>query len=199
MPLGTIPDSLSYGAVDLASSPPTSRLTPKESKALLAVVAGPFALWGGTVAVSSMLASTSAIRLGLSYYRSPLPTLLAYEGRSAFARASGRAILLSGRAYRYAGYYQFLSNPFATLKYLKEGEYAKAMIQYFGPVGSVFVYNKFTGSQKTTEKRVVPRQTRKSRKPSQIPKKQKMRLWRMGLRWCRQHGRYDRCSLRARK
>lgn len=160
------------------------------------------AFWGalavGGVA-GGAASATAPIRLGLSYWRSPVLTILAHHGRSAAWRTTGTALLFAGKAYRYAGYYQFYKQPFATIHYLREGEYEKAMIQYFGPIGSVFVYNKLTESQKTVEKRVVTRQTRKSRKPSQIPKKQKMRLWRMGLRWCRQHGRYDRCSLRARR
>lgn len=38
----------------------------------------------------------------------------------------------------------------------------------------------------------------KKNKPSKMSNAQKMRLWRMGLRWCKTHGRYDRCSLRER-
>ena len=38
-----------------------------------------------------------------------------------------------------------------------------------------------------------------AKKPSKMPQKQKMRLWRMGLRWCKKHQRYDKCSLRPRR
>ena len=107
--------------------------------------------------------------------------------------------MAANKAYRYLGYAQFAASPFATIHYLREGEYEKAMIQYFGPIGSVYIYNKFTESQKPGVKPELPRRIRPSRKPSEVPKKQKMRLWRMGLRWCRKHGRYDRCSLRARR
>lgn len=34
--------------------------------------------------------------------------------------------------------------------------------------------------------------------PKKMGNSQKMRLWRMGLRWCKKHNRYDRCSLRER-
>ncbi len=149
-----------------------------------------------------MGSATAPIRLGLSYYRSPVATVLALHGRSAAWRATGTALLFAGKAYRYAGYYQFYKQPFATIHYLREGEYEKAMIQYFGPIGSVFVYNKYQESRKSSKKGAEIKQTRTSKKPSKpskVPKKQKMRLWRMGLRWCRQHGRYDRCSLRARR
>jgi len=158
--------------------------------------------WGALAVAGvagGVASATAPIRLGLSYYRSPVATVLALHGRSAAWRATGTALLYAGRAYRYAGYYQFYKQPFATIHYLREGEYEKAMIQYFGPIGSVFVYNKFTESQKPSVKPEPSRGIRPSRKPSEIPKKQKMRLWRMGLRWCRKHGRYDRCSLRARR
>lgn len=199
MPLGTIPDTLSYGAPDLASSPPTSRLTPTESKALLAVTAGPFLAWGGIMAASGVLSATASGRLWYSYWRSPVATVLRHHGRTALIRGAASASLVGAKAYRYAGYYQFYKQPFATIHYIREGEYEKAMIQYFGPIGSVFIYNKYQESRKTTVKPDPPRRIRPSRKPSEIPKNQKMRLWRMGLRWCRQHGRYDRCSLRARR
>lgn len=38
----------------------------------------------------------------------------------------------------------------------------------------------------------------KKKKPSKMSDAQKKRLWRMGLRWCNKHKRYDKCSLRAR-
>ncbi len=154
------------------------------------------------MAASGVLSATATGRLWYSYWRSPVATVLKHHGRTAFIRGSAGAWLLGAKAYRYAGYYQFYKQPFATYHYLREGEYEKAMIQYFGPIGSVFVYNKYQESRKSSEIRVEVKQTRSSRKPSKpskVPKKQKMRLWRMGLRWCRQHGRYDRCSLRARK
>lgn len=34
----------------------------------------------------------------------------------------------------------------------------------------------------------------KKKKPSKMSEAQKKRLWRMGLRWCRKHQRYDRCK-----
>jgi hypothetical protein len=37
----------------------------------------------------------------------------------------------------------------------------------------------------------------KKKKPSKMSDAQKKRLWRMGLRWCNKHKRYDKCSLRA--
>jgi len=156
----------------------------------------------GSLALGSVAARTAGVRLGISYWRSPYATILAQQGRSAAWRNTGSSLLFAGKAYRYAGYYQFVSDPFATLRYLREGEYEKAMIQYFGPIGSVFVYNKYQESRKSSTKGAKIKQTRISKKPSKpskVPKKQKMRLWRMGLRWCRQHGRYDRCSLRARR
>jgi len=173
-----------------------ARLDPSGSAEAAAIA---FGVVGIGIGGSLLYSSTAGVRLGLSYYRSPYATILSHHGSTAAWRATGSALLYAGKAYRYAGYYQMYKQPFATFHYLREGEYEKAMIQYFGPIGSVYVYNKFAESQKSAEKRVVVKQTRKSRKPSEVPKKQKMRLWRMGLRWCRKHGRYDRCSLRARK
>ncbi len=153
----------------------------------------------GSLGMAAVAVRTSGVRLGISYWRSPYATILAQHGRSTAWRNTGTALLFGGKVYRYAGYHQFIQQPFATLHYLREGEYERAMIQYFGPIGSVYIYNKFTESQKPGVKPELPRRIRPSRKPSEVPKKQKMRLWRMGLRWCRKHGRYDRCSLRARK
>lgn len=34
----------------------------------------------------------------------------------------------------------------------------------------------------------------KKKKPSKMSDAQKKRLWRMGLRWCKKHQRYDRCK-----
>jgi hypothetical protein len=157
---------------------------------------GLLVLAGGT-GYASM--ASAPVRLAMSYYRSPALTFLSRNAASSMWRTTASSIMAASRAYRYLGYLAFAQSPFATYHYLREGEYEKAMIQYFGPIGSVYIYNKFTGSQKSTVKPEPPRRSRPSRKPSEIPKNQKMRLWRMGLRWCRQHGRYDRCSLRARR
>jgi len=51
--------------------------------------------------------------------------------------------------------------------------------------------------QASTSMRGDSKARRKS-KPKKMSAKQKKRLWRMGLRWCNKHRRYDKCSLRAR-
>lgn len=97
-------------------------------------------------------------------------------------------------------------------KMAMDGHYVKAGMVWFGPPGSLLAYEAFKGkpgsdlvepTSLTIQPQVVEPKTKpvrsKKKKPSKMSSAQKKRLWRMGLRWCNKHGRYDKCSLRARK
>lgn len=149
---------------------------------------------------------TRPARVVLSWVAHPLANLLSAHGRTAPIRYGAKFYLQASKAYRYSNYVAFAYSPFATFHYLKAGEHEKAMIHYFGPPGSVHIYEKFfeqTESMDTVAPgkpiRRLPRKGAPKEKPVKMPQAQRMRLWRMGLRWCKKHNRYDRCSLRARK
>ena len=157
----------------------------------------------GGLAAGSLAARTAGLRSGMSWVRHPIAKTvqLVYEGQRIGRVAT--IYLQASRGLRYANYAAFAMNPLATYHYLKGGEYDKAMIQYFGPIGSVWVYNKYQESQKvslSSSKRSPQgkKKSTKKSKPKKMSAKQKKRLWRMGLRWCNKHRRYDKCSLRER-
>ena len=149
---------------------------------------------------------TAPARVIVSWVRNPLANLLSTQGRTAAIRFGANFYLQASKAYRYTNYVAFAYSPFATFHYLKAGEHEKAMIHYFGPPGSVMIYEKFfeeAESNGTVTPGKPPARSIGSggpkEKPAKMPQAQRMRLWRMGLRWCKKHNRYDRCSLRARK
>jgi hypothetical protein len=158
-------------------------------------------LYGGT----AIKAIPKGVSLGLSYHRAPILTLLANHASSGGVRFAASSMLQGSKAIRYAGYVQASISPFMTYKYAKRGDYKRAALAYFGPPGTVWVYNKVTKQYEkqpeSTSKSVRTSKTDrpgKKKKPSKISSAQKKRMWRMGLRWCKKHNRYDRCSLRAR-
>ena len=119
-------------------------------------------------------------------------------GRSAASRSKGVAVMALGRTYSRS----ILAE---TSKLVYDGEYKKAALQWWGPPGSLLIYEQMTAkpgqlsSPTTIQPKVVQSKPKKTgKKPSKMPADQKKRLWRMGLRWCRKHGRYDKCSSRAR-
>ena len=149
---------------------------------------------------------TAPARVIVSWVRNPLANLLSTQGRTAAIRFGANFYLQASKAIRYTNYVAFAYSPFATFHYLKAGEHEKAMIHYFGPPGSVLIYEKLfeqAESNGTVSPGKPPRKLPGSggpkEKPAKMPQAQRMRLWRMGLRWCKKHNRYDRCSLRARK
>lgn len=144
-------------------------------------------------------------------------TVLWYDGR----QVAGQRIAAGGRFLDAGARVEVMG-------YLAEGDLKRSALSAFGPMGSVLLYNYMTNDSSKVEildpysqiavptnirqmERIrssgsaaqgwkpAPRSKRASgRKPSQIPAKQKKRMWRMGLRWCKKHQRYDKCSLRAR-
>lgn len=154
--------------------------------------------------------ATAGIRGAMTWVRNPVAKYLSVYRAGTLLGTSAKMYLHTSKGIRYLNYVAFAMNPLATYHYIKSDEYDKAMIQYFGPVGSVWIYNKYTesrgkggGPQARTRLREDTRTrrpgTKRTSKKAKIPEKQRMRMWRMGLRWCKQHKRYDRCSLRARR
>tara|TARA_B100000700_G_scaffold237009_1_gene263105 strand:- start:473 stop:1114 length:642 start_codon:yes stop_codon:yes gene_type:complete len=159
-----------------------------------------------------ILRATKPARYALSWIRHPVANYLARYRGWTWLGTGAKYYLHANKGYRYANYVAFAYSPFATYHYLKADEYEKAMIQLFGPLGGVYVYEKYI--EKPSKGSVLDQKmigvglgrpdrslTQESLKKtsSKMPQAQRMRLWRMGLRWCKKHNRYDRCSLRARK
>lgn len=158
-------------------------------------------LYGG----AAVKAIPKGVSLAYSYRRAPILTLLANHASSGGVRFAAASMLQGSKAIRYAGYVQASISPFMTYKYASRGDYRRAALAYFGPPGTVWVYNKVTKQYEkqpeSTSKSVRSSKTVRpgeKKKPSKISSAQKKRMWRMGLRWCKKHNRYDRCSLRAR-
>ena len=169
--------------------------------------------WGALMVTGAGLGvarATAPLRTALTWVRHPVAKYLSVYRSGTTLGRSAKLYLQASKGLRYANYVAFAMNPLATYHYIRNDEYDKAMIQYFGPIGSVYVYNKFTESRGKgggSQARMRLREDTRTRRPgskrtsrkAKMPEKQRMRLWRMGLRWCKQHGRYDRCSLRARR
>jgi len=114
-------------------------------------------------------------------------------------RSKGVGVMALGKIWNRSIYIE-------TSKLALDGDYDKAAVQWWGPPGSLLVYESMQGkpghspSLPTKQPKVVQSKPPKSgKKPSKMPAAQKKRLWRMGLRWCRKHGRYDKCHSRARR
>ena len=154
--------------------------------------------WGTLVVAGvggGFLHVTKPARVALSWIRHPVANYARVYGGKYTARAAS-AYLATSKGVRYVGYAALVADPFVTYHYYRKGEYDKAIISHFGPPGAVYIYGKLVESERTIEPQVV--QSKSAKKPK-MSEKQRMRLWRMGLRWCKRHKRYDRCSLRARR
>ena len=171
---------------------------------------GTLGFWGSLALAGVGLGAhraTAPIRGAMTWVRHPVAKYFAvYRSSTTLGRGS-KLYLQASKGLRYANYVAFAMNPLATYHYMKNGEYDKAMVQYFGPIGSVWVYTKLRPEPQGIKElqaggpqaRTRLREDTRTRRPGKMPEKQRMRLWRMGLRWCKQHKRYDRCSLRARR
>ena len=162
--------------------------------------------WGSLALAGTGLGAhraTAPVRGAMTWVRHPVAKYLAvYRSSTALGRGA-KIYLQASKGMRYVNYAAFAMNPLATYHYYKNEEYDKAIVQYFGPVGSVWVYTKLRpqprGKVGGPQARKRLREDTRTRQPNKLPERQRMRLWRMGLRWCKQHKRYDRCSLRARR
>ena len=160
--------------------------------------------------VAGYYSRTAAVRLAISYSRKPMLTIAANHARSGIVRAAARCGLGVSKAYGLTVLASRIANPFMSIKYAMRGDLKRAALAHFGPPGAVWVYNRHEQRMERTDRDAfrsvsVPSskssRTTSSRKPKNqkgISRAQKNRLWRMGLRWCPKHKRYDKCSLRAR-
>ena len=170
--------------------------------ALLTIAAAPF--------VGHAYSSTAQVRLAVSYGRKPILTIAANHAKSGIVRAAARGGLGVSKTYGLAVLASAVMNPFMSIKYAMRGDLKRAAIAHYGPPGALWVYNR---REQRMERPVrdpiravvqpsnLPTRTPspgKPKKTKRIPQAQKNRLWRMGLRWCPKHKRYDKCSLRAR-
>ena len=183
------------------------RVAVKESAALGVAGVG---LGLATPVVAGYYARTAAVRLALSYHRRPILTIVANHAKSGIARAGARAGLGVGKVYGLAMVTSSILNPFMSIKYAMRGDLKRAALAHYGPPGAVWVYNRREQRMERTDRdafRSVSVPSSKSsrttssgklKKKKKMSQKQKNRLWRMGLRWCPKHKRYDKCSLRAR-
>lgn len=183
------------------SSPGEARAAARQSLAIASVAVS---LGYGVPIAAGYYGRTAGARLAMSYYRAPILTLAANHARSGTVRWAARSTLGVSRGARYAGYAAAIMNPFMTYKYLRRGDYTRAAISFYGPPGTVWVYNRALGIfEKDTRQPYAARsmpssKPRDSKMKKKMSKEQRNRLWRMGLRWCPRHKRYDKCSLRAR-
>lgn len=143
---------------------------------------------------------TKPARVALSWVRHPVANYLKAYGGPYTARAAS-AYLTTSKGVRYVGYAALVADPLVTYHYYRKGEYDKAIISHFGPPGAVYIYGKLVSDGTSEARRPAgPKgEDTRTRRRSKMPEDQRMRMWRMGLRWCKTHKRYDRCSLRARK
>ena len=116
--------------------------------------------------------------------------ILQQTGRSQRSMRKGIGIMALGRTFSRAMLIE-------STKLAHDGHYAEAAISWWGPPGSLLVYERMKGKpghstmSPTKQLQVVKTKPKKpGKKPSKMPAAQKKRLWRMGLRWCRSHGRY---------
>lgn len=145
--------------------------------------------------IGRVMQATAGIRATMTWVRHPVAKYLAVNRSATVLGRGAKAYLQASKGLRYLGYAVIIADPLVTYHYYRKGEYDKAIISHFGPPGAVYIYGKLVSSERTTEPMVVQPKTKKMTK---MPEKQRMRLWRMGLRWCKKHNRYDRCSLRKR-
>ncbi len=149
---------------------------------------------------------TAALRSALAWASSPGPKLLVeFGGRSAII---GHTALYASKAYRVAKFGQFVSNPLMTYNYFRQGDYTRAALSYYGPLGSVYLYNylvdeekKATRSPYSQERQPTNKTSSKkkktSTKSSKKSSKKSKRTYRRSKRartWCYTHKRWDNCT-----
>lgn len=189
-----------------SSSPGEGRAAAKEAVTLTGVAVG---LGYGAPIVAGYYGRTAAFRLALSYHRKPILTIAANHAKSGIVRAAARGGLGVSKVYGLAVATSSILNPFMSVKYAMRGDLKRAALAHYGPPGAVWLYNRREQRMERNDRdaiRSVGQPTNLStRSPSprnlkkkKMPQVQKNRLWRMGLRWCPKHKRYDKCSLRGR-
>ena len=142
---------------------------------------------------------TASARALYSWVNRPVANALAAQTRYTSLQAGARVYLGVAKVVTVTKIGATIANPFVTYHYLQDEDYTRAGLSWFGPPGTVYLYNHFTHTpSKVKRSSKTQVKTSKKSKPKKMSAKQKKRLWRMGLRWCNKHRRYDKCSLRAR-
>ena len=176
-----------------------------EAKAVrtISLVAGT-AFIGGPV-VGRIATFTKPVRNVLTWAKHPIAKALSIQTKYKSVQLGARGYLTGMKAIRYAGYAAAVYSPFETYRYLTEGDYKRAALQWYGPPGTVYMYNKLTMEPVNSPARMEeikqlskPKKkaqpSSKKKKKSSMTAKQRRRLNRMGLRYCPTHRRYDRCA-----
>jgi hypothetical protein len=190
-----------------SSSPGEARDAARDSLAIAGFAVG---LGYAAPIVAGYYGRTAAVRLAISYGRKPILTIAANHAKSGIVRAAARGGLGVSKVYGLASATSSILNPFMSVKYAMRGDLKRAALAHYGPPGAVWLYNRREQRMERHDREAIrsvgqptnlPSRTtssRKLKKKKRIPRAQKNRLWRMGLRWCPKHKRYDKCSLRAR-
>lgn len=156
-------------------------------------------------ALGRLATFTKPVRNVLTWIKHPIAKTLATQTRYKSVQMGAKGYLTGMKAIRYTGYAAALYSPFETYRYLTEGDYKRAALQWYGPPGTVYMYNKLTMEPVNSparmeeikqlskpKKKIQPSSSKK--KKSSMTAKQRRRLNRMGLRYCPTHRRYDRCA-----
>jgi hypothetical protein len=190
-----------------SSSPGEGRAAATEAVTIAGVAVG---IGYAAPLVAGYYGRSAAVRLAISYGRKPMLTIAANHAKSGIVRAAARGGLGVSKVYGMAVLASTIANPFMSIKYAMRGDLKRAALAHYGPVGAVWLYNRREQRMERHDRGEIrsvgqptnlPTRTPPSGKPKKIKRmsqKQKNRLWRMGLRWCPKHKRYDKCSLRAR-
>lgn len=149
---------------------------------------------------------TAALRSAYTWSVSPGPKLMVeFGGRSAVV---GHTMLYGSKAYRVAKFGQFVSNPLMTFNYFREGDYTRAALSYYGPLGTVYLYNYLVDEEKKATRSPYSQERQPTNKTSSKKKKtstkssgksskQRKSTYRRSKRartWCYTHRRWDNCS-----
>lgn len=159
---------------------------------------------GGPV-VGRVATFTKPVRNVLTWIKHPIAKTLATQTNYKSVQMGARAYLGGMKAIRYTGYVAAVYSPFETYRYLTEGDYKRAALQWYGPPGTVYMYNHLTmepinSSARMEEIKQLSKPQKKAKpsssktNKSSMTAKQRRRLNRMGLRYCPTHRRYDRCT-----
>jgi hypothetical protein len=190
-----------------SSNPGEARDAARDSLAIAGFAVG---LGYAAPIVAGYYGRTAAVRLAISYGRKPILTIAANHAKSGIVRAAARGGLGVSKVYGLAVATSSILNPFMSVKYAMRGDLKRAALAHYGPPGAVWLYNRreqrmerhertaFRSVSVPSSKSSRTTSSGKPKKKKRISREQKNRLWRMGLRWCPKHKRYDKCSLRAR-
>lgn len=161
----------------------------------------------GAPVVARFATATRPVRNIMTWINHPIAKTLATRSSYKSVQLGAQGYLHGMKAVRYTSYAAGVYSPFETYRYLKAGDIKRAGLQWWGPPGTVYVYNQLTMDPVNSPARMeelkklgMPGKTRKAKpslktkKKSSMTAKQRRRLNRMGLRYCPVHRRYDRCA-----